>query len=98
MDDIHSNESEGHDNTDIVSLSSTESEIESDSDDENELKKLIPFIKKKLQDKILLPEQKWRLEAVLQYCQCYQLNIKKMEASLFVAQQLRKNKYSAHQL
>ncbi|CAG8567515.1 7771_t:CDS:2 [Funneliformis caledonium] len=49
---------ESYNNIDIISLSSTESEIESDFDDENELKKLIPFIEKKLQDKILLPEQK----------------------------------------
>ncbi|CAG8582842.1 13182_t:CDS:1, partial [Funneliformis mosseae] len=51
---------------DDINSSSTGSEIE--SDDEIELIKLIFFIKKKLQDEILLPEQKWRLGAVLQYC------------------------------
>ena len=61
-DDACLNELEGHD--DIDSLS-TESEIESDFDNKIELIKLISFIEKKLQDEILLPEQKWRLGAVL---------------------------------
>ncbi|CAG8437576.1 11906_t:CDS:2 [Funneliformis mosseae] len=57
-DDTHSNELEGYND---INSSSTGSEIESDN--EIELIKLIPFIEKKLQDEILLPEQKWRLGA-----------------------------------
>ncbi|RHZ70355.1 hypothetical protein Glove_272g32 [Diversispora epigaea] len=68
------------------------------SDMEIDVDKLIHLTKSKLQDKTLPPNQQWRISATLQYLRLLKFNYKKIDASLYVARQLGKNKYFAQQL
>src|SRR5437016_151935 len=88
-------------NMNIVSLDEeSESASESNESYDNNIKtmEVTRFIETQLKDDSLLPQQRWRLEAVLQYLRLLLFNKRKMESSLYVSRQLDKNLYFARQL